>query len=87
MDELIARAPIIANVVANGTITYTSVYLQDQETFCVMIEEVMQDHACRTYIHAAARTQDGRMAYELLYQHYLGANNVDIMSSKAEHLL
>jgi hypothetical protein len=87
LDELIAHAPIIANVAANGTITYTSVYLQDRETVWTMIEKVTRDHACRTYIRAAASTRDGRMAYELLDQHYLGANNVDIMSSKAEHLL
>jgi hypothetical protein len=87
VDELIARAPIVDNIAADGTIAYGAVYLQDRETVWVKIEELTRDHACRTYIRAAARTRDGRMAYKLLYQHYLGANNVDIMSSKAEHLL
>jgi hypothetical protein len=56
LDELITCPLIIANVVANGNITYTPMYLQDQETIWVMIEEVMRDHACHTYIRAAART-------------------------------
>jgi hypothetical protein len=63
LDELIASVPIIANVAADGAITYTSMYLQDQETAWTMIEEVMQDHACRTYILTAASTQDGQMAW------------------------
>ena len=87
LDELINRAPIIDAIAADGTITYNGVYLQDRETVWVKMDELTRDHASRTYIREAARTRDGRMAYELLYQHYLGANNVDMMSSKAEHTL
>jgi phenylpyruvate tautomerase PptA (4-oxalocrotonate tautomerase family) len=56
LNELNAHAPIIANVAADGTITSTSVYLQDRETVWVMIEEVTRDHACHIYTLAAART-------------------------------
>jgi hypothetical protein len=56
LDELINRAPIIDAIVADGTITYNGVYLQDRETVWVKMDELTRDHASRTYIREAART-------------------------------
>ena len=39
------------------------------------------------YVKPAQKTCDGRMAYDGLYQHFLGPNNVDNMVTQSEDKL
>jgi hypothetical protein len=88
VDELIRRAPIVETRGADGAVTaWVAVYLSDRATVWNKLDELTRDHPCRTYIRKAARTRDGRMAYQLLWNHYLGKNNVNQMAAKAEHIL
>ena len=41
----------------------------------------------RRDINAAKKTRNGRLAYHLLYAHYLGPNNVGNMAGEAETVL
>ena len=81
-DELIARAPIQDN--ANQ---FTAVYLDDRNRVWEKLSELMRDHECWSYVRPAQRNHDGRLAFSGLKGHYLGVNNVDNMSSKAEKKL
>jgi hypothetical protein len=40
-----------------------------------------------TVIKGAKKTRNGRLAYQLLYVHYLGPNNVGNMAGEAENVL
>jgi hypothetical protein len=44
-------------------------------------------HPCWVYIKPAQRGKNGRLAYELLFYHYLGPNNVGNMANAAENKL
>ena len=85
-DELIARAPI-RTVAANGTVTYNAIYLSDRTKVWELMSELTRGKDCWTYVQPAQRSRDGRMAFHGLKGHYLGANNVDNMSSQAEKKL
>lgn len=82
LDELIARAPIRS---ANGD--YTPTFLTDRSKVWELISDITRDKDCFTYVRPAQRTRDGRMAFLGLKGHYLGENNVDNMSSRAEKKL
>ena len=81
-DELIARAP---HVDADNEPTAT--YLADRLKVWELISDLTREHDCWTYVRPAQRSRNGRMAFVGLKGHYLGANNVDNMSSKAEKRL
>jgi len=81
-DELIARAPITD---ANGNFVPT--YLSDRTRVWELLSDLTRDKDCWTYVRPAQKTRDGRMAFQRLEGHYLGENNVDNMSSKAENTL
>jgi hypothetical protein len=82
-DELIARAPIQGPAVGSWNPTY----LADSVRVWEKISELTREEECWSYVRPAQRTRDGRLAYQGLRGHYLGINNVDNMSAKAEHLL
>lgn len=84
-DELIARAPIRTEV--NGNTTYNETYLEDRVLVWNKLDELTRSHECWTYVRPAQRARDGRLAFYGLEDHYLGVNNVDNMSSLAEHRL
>jgi hypothetical protein len=44
-------------------------------------------HSCFVYINPALRTRNGRDAYMLLFDHFLGPTNVGNMASAAENKL
>lgn len=79
-DELIDRAPI---QVAGGN-NFTPTYLADRARVWELISELTRDQDCWSYVRPAQKTRDGRLAYLGLRGHYLGANNVDNMSARAE---
>jgi hypothetical protein len=45
---------------------------------------ITRAHDCWTYAKPAQRTKDGRRAFLLLWDHFLGPNNVDNMALVAE---
>ena len=51
------------------------------------LSELTRNHECWSYVCPAQRNHDGRLAFSGLKGHYLGVNNVDNMSSKAERKL
>ena len=81
-DELIARAPI--RVGNPGNAAYTAEYLADRSKVWELISDLTRDQDCWSYVRPAQRTRDGRLALLVMKNHYLGENNVDNMSSRAE---
>ena len=81
-EELIARAPI-----HNAAFQLTATYLADRARVWELLSELTRDQECWSYVRPAQRTRDGRMAFMGLKGHYLGVNNVDNMSSRAERKL
>ena len=82
VDEMIARAP--HKDVADA---YLPVYLSDRQKVWKLLADICRDTECWTYIKPAQRTRNGRLAFEKLYGHYLGPNNVDNMATAAEKKL
>ena len=71
--EMIARAP------HSGT-----AFRQDKRAIWDYMSNICGAHECWIYIKPAQRARDGRLAYQLLFNHYLGPNNVGNMASAAE---
>ncbi len=84
IDEMINRAPILDD---NGPGGYNVTYLADREAVWHIIAGLTRNHSCWTYVKVAQRTRDGRLAYQALYNHYLGPNNVDNLANDAERKL
>jgi hypothetical protein len=82
-DELIARAPIQGATAGS----WHPDYLANSVRVWEKLSELTRDEECWSYVRPAQRTRDGRLAYQGLRGHYLGVNNVDNMSAKAEHTL
>jgi hypothetical protein len=82
-DELIARAPIQGPTEG----TWNPDFLADSVRVWEKLSDLTREHECWSYVRPAQRTRDGRLAYQGLRGHYLGVNNVDNMSAKAEHIL
>ena len=59
-------------------------YLADRSKVWELISDLARDQDCWSYVQPAQRTRDGRLAFLGLKNHYLGDNNVDNMSSRAE---
>ncbi len=51
------------------------------------LTEILLPHDAFTVIKAAKKTRNGRLAYQLLFRHYLGPNNVGNMAGEAEQML
>jgi hypothetical protein len=49
-----------------------------------IMSNICGKHSCFVYIKPALRTRDGRDAYMLLFDHFLGPNNVGNMVSEAD---
>ena len=81
-EEMIARAPIL-----DPAGNHTATFLSDCQRVWEKIAEIMRDHDCWTYVRPAQRSRNGRLAYLGLYDHYLGENNVDTMSTRTESRL
>ena len=81
-DELIACAPIREGNAGNAA--YTADYLADRSKVWELISDLARDQDCWSYVRPVQRTWDGRLAFLGLKNHYLGENNIDNMSSRAE---
>jgi hypothetical protein len=72
-EEMIARAPHGNQAYANDSMEVRS-----------YMANITLAHECWTYVKPAQHTKDGRRAFLLLWNHFLGPNNVDKMASEAE---
>ncbi len=85
-DEMIARAPHFSTN-ALGVRVPDPIFLANREKVWDTISRITREHSSWTYVKPAQRTRDGRMAYNGLYLHYLGPNNLDNMATMAEDKL
>jgi ribosomal protein S13 len=85
-DEMIARAKHYTTN-ADGTKVDDPAYVTNREKVYEIIAKMTRDQTCWTYVKPAQKTRDGRMAYNGLFQHFLGPNNVDNMATMAEDKL
>jgi hypothetical protein len=59
-------------------------FVDDRRKVWDIMSNICGKHSCFVYIKPALRTRNGRDAYMLLFDHFLGLNNVGNMASKAE---
>jgi hypothetical protein len=85
-DEMIARAPH-HSIDADGTKVPDPVYLVNREKVWEIIASITRDKDAWTYVRPAQKHRDGRAAYQNLFTHFLGPNNVDNMATLAEDKL
>jgi hypothetical protein len=71
-EEMISHAP-------HGNQAYEN---DSMEVWSYMAN-ITRAHDCWTYVKPAQRTKDGRCAFLLLWNHFLGPTNVDNMASEA----
>jgi hypothetical protein len=58
-------------------------YANDSMEVWSYMANITRAHDCWTYVKSAQRTKDGRRAFLLLWNHFLGPSNVDNMASEA----
>jgi hypothetical protein len=80
---MIARAPLVEDP-AVTPLVYLPVFKVDNKALWLKLAAMTRDKPCWTYVRPHQRTQDGRKAFWALYDHYLGASNVDHMAARAE---
>jgi hypothetical protein len=59
-------------------------FVNDRRKVWYIMSNICGKHSCFVYIKPALRTKNGRDAYMLLFDHFLGPNNVGNMASEAE---
>jgi hypothetical protein len=62
-------------------------YLADSVRVWEKLSDLTREQECWSYVRPAQHTRDDCLAYQGLRGHYIGVNNVDNMSAKAEHTL
>jgi hypothetical protein len=72
-QEMTARAPATGRSFVDGR----------RKAWDIM-SSICGKHSCFVYIKPALRTRNGRDAYMLLFDHFLGPNNVGNMASEAD---
>jgi hypothetical protein len=58
-------------------------YANDSMEFWSYMANITRARDCWTYVKPAQHTKYGRRAFLLLWNHFLGPNNVDNMASEA----
>jgi hypothetical protein len=91
-DEMCARGPILlaGAVVGPDAETlgpFAPSFVVDRAAVWEKLAEILLTNDAFTVIKAAKKTRNGRLAYQLLYAHYLGPNNVGNMAGEAENVL
>jgi hypothetical protein len=59
-------------------------FVNDRRKVWDIVSNICGKHSCFVYITPDLRTRNGRDAYMLLFDHFLGPNNVGNMASEAE---
>jgi hypothetical protein len=91
-DEMIAWGPILLAGAAVSPDTKTLgpfalSFLVNRAEVWEKLAEILLPHDAFTVIKAMKKTRNGQLAYQLLYRHYLGSNNVGNMAGEAEQVL
>jgi len=91
-DKMCARGPtLLAGAVvgpdAETLGPFAPSFIVDRAAVWEKLVEILLTNDAFTVIKAAKKTQNGRLAYQLLYAHYLGPNNVGNMAGEAETML
>lgn len=81
---MIAQAPIWDPNVANQ---YDKQFKQDRELVWEKLMTLLRGTVHWSHIQSTEKKRDGRKAFRLLKEHYLGKHSVDIMAAQAEHNL
>ena len=87
--KMIARAPhFTLDAAGNPTATHTNAYQSDNlEVWNILSKLTRNSGDCWTYVKTGQPRKDGRAAFRALYEHYLGANNVEIQANYHENRL
>jgi hypothetical protein len=64
-----------------------SAYQLDNGKVWEIMKNICGNNPCYIYIKGEAKAKDGREAFRLLFDHYLGANNVGDLATAAEERL
>jgi hypothetical protein len=59
-------------------------FMDDRRNVWDIMSNICVKHYCFVYIKPALRTRNGRDAYMLLFDHFVGPNNVGNIASEAE---
>ncbi len=91
-DKMIVRGPILKMGAAVGPNTemvgpFSDAFFVDRATVCEKLSEILLTSDSFTVIKTAKASCNGRLAFTLLYAHYLGLNNVNYMAREAEKVL
>jgi hypothetical protein len=62
-------------------------FIVDRAAVWEKLAKILLTNDAFTVIKAAKKTRNGQLAYQLLYAHYLGPNNVGNMAGEAENVL
>jgi hypothetical protein len=98
LDYVIRREVEVKPHASDPSENYNTVYLEmtaqpphsgrtfqdDRIKVWDILSNVCVKHPCWVYIKPAQKGNNGRLAYELLFDHYLGPNNVGNMAYAAE---
>jgi hypothetical protein len=66
---------------------FASSFLIDRAEVWEKLAEILLPHDAFRVIKAVKKTRNERLAYQLLFRHYLGPNNVGNMAGEAEQVL
>jgi len=72
---------------AETTGPFAPSFIVNRAAVCEKLAEILLTNDAFTVIKAAKKAQNGRLAYQLLYAHYLRPNNIGNMAGEAETVL
>ena len=91
-EEIISRGPIIQGIQVAGTDhknldSFTNSYMSDRKRVWEKLCAIFQQSEAWTYYKAGKKYRDGRISFQLIYNHYLGPQHVGHMANKSEKIL
>ena len=88
-EKMIARAPhFTLDAHGNATANHTNEYQSDNlEVWNILSKLTRNSGDCWTYVKVGQPRKDGRAAFRALYEHYLGAHNVENQANYHENRL
>ena len=80
-EEIIARGLILSGPVELGidpeaVVPFTNLFITDRALISDKMVAIFQVSNAWTYLKPAKKHHDGRMGYNLIYNHYLGPRNI-----------
>ena len=87
LQELIARAPILAVGSTSLSNPFTQTYIDDRSKVWELLSTLTRDLECWSYVMPSQKNRDGRSTFLNLKIHYLGVNNVNNMAATVENRL